>query len=78
MSAIGRHVSKLSGYAPALPTPFRDDGNIDSAAFERFCNHQIRDGATALVVCGTTAEAPSLRIASAGLIVVVLVGLELA
>ena len=22
MATIGRHVSKLSGYAPALPTPF--------------------------------------------------------
>jgi len=58
---IGRHVSKLSGYAPALPTPFDDDGNIDSAAFERFCDHQIQEGATALVVCGTTGEAPTLN-----------------
>jgi len=57
---IGRYVSKLSGYAPALPTPFDDDGNIDSAAFERFCDHQILEGATALVVCGTTGEAPTL------------------
>ena len=37
MITIGRHVSKLSGYAPALPTPFDDDGNIDVAAFDRFC-----------------------------------------
>jgi dihydrodipicolinate synthase/N-acetylneuraminate lyase len=36
MVPIGRHVSKLSGYAPALPTPFGDDDNIDCAAFERF------------------------------------------
>jgi 4-hydroxy-tetrahydrodipicolinate synthase len=60
MAAIGRHVSKLSGYAPALPTPFGDDGNIDVAAFEQFCDRQIRAGATALVVCGTTGEAPTL------------------
>ena len=26
MSSIGRHVSKLAGYAPALPTPFGADG----------------------------------------------------
>jgi 4-hydroxy-tetrahydrodipicolinate synthase len=60
MSAIGRHVSRLSGYAPALPTPFDDNGNVDGAAFERFCNHQLLEGATALVVCGTTGEAPTL------------------
>ena len=60
MSTIGRHVSKLSGYAPALPTPFAGDGTIDCAAFENFCDLQIREGATALVVCGTTGEAPTL------------------
>jgi 4-hydroxy-tetrahydrodipicolinate synthase len=60
MDIIGRHVSELSGYAPALPTPFDDEGNIDRAAFERFCDHQIQEGATALVVCGTTGEAPTL------------------
>lgn len=57
----GRHVSRLSGYAPAIPTPFNDDGHIDTAAFEQFCERQIREGATALVVCGTTGEAPTLR-----------------
>jgi 4-hydroxy-tetrahydrodipicolinate synthase len=43
-----------------LPTPFGDDGNVDAAAFERFCERQIHEGATALVVCGTTGEAPTL------------------
>ena len=57
---IGRHVSKLSGYAPAVPTPFNDAGNVDFAAFELFCERQIHEGATALVVCGTTGEAPTL------------------
>ena len=61
MDTIGRHVSKLSGYAPALPTPFGDDDNIDATAFEQLCDRQIRAGATALVVCGTTGEAPTLR-----------------
>jgi 4-hydroxy-tetrahydrodipicolinate synthase len=60
MTTIGRHVSKLSGYAPALPTPFDDEGNIDSAAFEKFCDRQIQDGAAALIVCGTTGEALTL------------------
>ena len=61
MSAIGQHVSKLSGYAPALPTPFDADGAVDAAAFARLCERQIHAGATALVVCGTTGESPTLR-----------------
>ena len=60
MPAIGRHVAKLSGYAPALPTPFDDNGDVDGAAFERLCDLQITCGATALVVCGTTGEASTL------------------
>jgi 4-hydroxy-tetrahydrodipicolinate synthase len=56
----GRHVCKLAGYAPALPTPFEDDEAIDAAAFEHFCELQISNGATALVVGGTTGEAPNL------------------
>jgi 4-hydroxy-tetrahydrodipicolinate synthase len=57
---FGRHVSRLWGYAPALPTPFRGDDTIDTAALEQLCDRQIEEGATALVVCGTTGEAPAL------------------
>src|SRR5262249_49324147 len=60
MSIFGRHVSKLSGYAPAIPTPFDENGALDGVALERFCDRQIHEGATALVVCGTTGEAPTL------------------
>lgn len=60
MLITGRHVSKLSGYAPALPTSFDQHGAIDAAAFERLCDLQLAHGATALVVCGTTGEAPTL------------------
>jgi 4-hydroxy-tetrahydrodipicolinate synthase len=60
MIHLGRHVSKLSGFAPAIPTPFDQNGDIDAAALERFCEMQIDHGATALVVCGTTGEAPTL------------------
>ena len=66
MSGIGRHVSRLTGYAPALPTPFDDDGNVDGEAFERLCDLQITLGATALVVCGTTGEAATLAPAERG------------
>ena len=51
---------KLSGYAPALPTPFDDEGCIDAVAFERYADLQVAHGATALVVGGTTGEAPTL------------------
>jgi 4-hydroxy-tetrahydrodipicolinate synthase len=60
MSAKGRHVLRLRGYAPALPTPFDDAGELDHAALERLCHRQIEEGASALVVCGTTGEAPTL------------------
>ena len=60
MPAIGRPVSRLSGYAPALPTPFDAEETIDAPAFERLCDLQLANGATALVVCGTTGEAPTL------------------
>lgn len=60
MPAIGLHVSRLSGYAPALPTPFDNDGKVDVAAFEQICQRQLEMRASALVVCGTTGEAPTL------------------
>ena len=74
MASIGRHVSRLSGYAPALPTPFGDDGNVDIAAFEQICDRQIRDGATALVVCGTTGKSPTLRPAEHSTLIQIAVG----
>ena len=61
MSATGRHVLRLSGYAPALPTPFDDAGELDLPALERLCHRQVEGGATALVVCGTTGEASTLN-----------------
>ena len=60
MSITGRHVSRLSGYAAALPTPFSADGAVDLSSIERHCNQQVHAGATALIVCGITGEAPTL------------------
>jgi 4-hydroxy-tetrahydrodipicolinate synthase len=60
IAAIGRSVCRLSGYAPALPTPFDSAGTIDESAFAQFCDRQMHEGAAALVVCGTTGEAPTL------------------
>ena len=61
MSSTTQSLRRLSGFMPAVPTPFTAEDRIDLAAFERFCDLQIRAGATALVVCGTTGEAPTLN-----------------
>jgi 4-hydroxy-tetrahydrodipicolinate synthase len=50
----------LRGSMTALATPFKD-GSIDEAAFVHLCERQIARGTTALVVCGSTGEAASLR-----------------
>ena len=56
MPIQGRPVSNLTGFAPALPRPFDECGRLDVPALERFCDRQIHEGATALVVCGTTGD----------------------
>jgi 4-hydroxy-tetrahydrodipicolinate synthase len=55
-------LATLTGYASALPTPFRD-GAVDHDAFAAFCQWQIDEGIAALVVAGTTGEAPTLSAA---------------
>lgn len=50
----------LTGYIPDLPTPFDEFGAIDLKAFAGLCERQIAGGASALVVCETTGEAPTL------------------
>ena len=60
ISSVGLSITHLGGYAPALPTPFDEHDKVDLAAFERMCELQVRAGATALVVAGTTGEAPTL------------------
>ena len=49
----------FSGCATALVTPFKN-GEIDLDAFTRLVEGQISAGVSALVVCGTTGEAPTL------------------
>lgn len=48
------------GAGTALVTPFRGDGSLDEAAFERFVDWQIEQGIDFLVPCGTTGENPAL------------------
>ena len=48
------------GAATALITPFTYEGKLDLPAFRRLVSLQCRAGIGALVVAGTTAEAPTL------------------
>lgn len=48
-----------TGSACALVTPFRD-GEVDRESLGRLIDRQIEGGTAALVICGTTGEAPSL------------------
>ncbi len=67
LSALGRSASNQSagilpgvrGSVTALVTPFHD-GQVDDAALAALCERQIRRGTTALIVCGSTGEAPAL------------------
>ena len=44
----------------ALITPFKNDESIDYEALARIIEHLIKNGTDYLVVCGTTAETPTL------------------
>jgi 4-hydroxy-tetrahydrodipicolinate synthase len=54
-------LSKLlfGGAATALVTPF-SDGAVELPALKKLTEYQIEQGISALVVCGTTGEAPTL------------------
>lgn len=43
----------------ALITPFKGDG-LDEAGFKRVLEHQIAEGTSVLVPCGTTGESPTI------------------
>jgi len=44
----------------ALITPFKSDESIDFDALARLVEYQVKNGTDYLVVCGTTAETPTL------------------
>jgi 4-hydroxy-tetrahydrodipicolinate synthase len=53
--------NKLTGMGVALITPFKTDESIDFEALSRLVEFQIKNGTDYLVVCGTTAETPTLN-----------------
>lgn len=52
--------NKLTGMGVALITPFKNDESVDYDALARLVEHQVKSGTDYLVVCGTTAETPTL------------------
>lgn len=51
----------FTGCGTALVTPFSPDGKeVDKKGFEKLLEFQIENGADALIVAGTTGEAPTL------------------
>lgn len=51
---------QLSGTITALATPFTDAGDIDLPAWQRLLEAQLAAGTNAVVVAGSTGEAPAL------------------
>jgi 4-hydroxy-tetrahydrodipicolinate synthase len=51
---------RFGGFIADLPTPFDGDDKIDWPAFKMLCEHQVRSGATAVVVGETMGEASTL------------------
>lgn len=52
--------TRLKGMGVALITPFKEDESIDFESLARIVEYQIKNGTDYLVVCGTTAETPTL------------------
>lgn len=52
--------NRLAGMGVALITPFKKDETIDFEALAKLIEYQISSGTDYLVVCGTTAETPTL------------------
>ena len=51
----------LKGSMVALVTPFCDNGEIDFACFGKLIDFHASNGTSAVVVLGTTGEAPSIK-----------------
>lgn len=52
----------FTGFGTALITPFKENGDVDYAMFEKILDNQLENGVNALVVLGTTGESPTVHI----------------
>ena len=53
--------SAARGVFPIAPTPFHDDGRIDTASIDRLTDFYLACGATGITVLGQLGEAPKLE-----------------
>jgi 4-hydroxy-tetrahydrodipicolinate synthase len=53
--------SDVRGVLPIAPTPFFEDGNIDTASIDRLMDFYLSIGATGVTVLGQLGEAPKLE-----------------
>jgi 4-hydroxy-tetrahydrodipicolinate synthase len=53
--------SEVRGVLPIAPTPFFDDGRIDTASIDRLTDFYLACGATGVTVLGQLGEAPKLE-----------------
>ena len=53
-------MSIFKGAGVALVTPMHEDGSVNYEVLEELIDDQIRKGTDALIVCGTSGEAPTL------------------
>jgi 4-hydroxy-tetrahydrodipicolinate synthase len=51
----------FEGVATAIITPFTENDSVDYTSLEKIVSHQISSGIDALVVLGTTGEAPTIN-----------------
>ena len=54
-------MSVFKGAGTAMATPMNQDGSINFDALEKMTDDQIAGGIDALIVCGTSGEAPTLE-----------------
>lgn len=50
----------FTGAGVAIVTPFDNNNNVNYAKLEQLIEFQIKNGTDAIIVCGTTGEAPTL------------------
>lgn len=55
-----KKIPPFKGCATAVVTPFKEDLTLDIEAFKSIVKHQLESNVSAIVVCGTTGEAPTL------------------
>ena len=53
--------AQARGVYPIAPTPFLDDGRIDTASIDRLTDFYVACGSTGITVLGQLGEAPKLE-----------------